>query len=35
MLFERRAWIVHEGMSGLSFRRNDQYQDLHLKFGSG
>ena len=24
MLFDRRAWMVHDGRSGLSFSRNDQ-----------
>ena len=35
MLFERRAWIVHDGRSGLSLSRNDQYRDRHSNSGLG
>jgi len=35
MLFERRAWIVHDGMSGLSFKRKDQYLERQSKRGVG
>ena len=35
MLFDRLAWIVHDGRSGLSFSRNDQIPRTPFEAGLG